>query len=339
MLDKYVVLSVLLALAAPLTAQPKNAPDDAPPGSVHDSHAGHDGGPFIDAKRAPAASKGFGSERIASTKQEPVKSSSGEFRTVCGFSHMSFDDPIVFPGQPGKSHLHVFFGNTGTDAFSTAESLANSGNSTCRGGIANRSAYWVPATIDTRTGTPIKPATTHMYYKNGSIPADDIQPFPRGLRMVAGDATNTTTKGPFRFVCKGKGIKFHAYREIPDCPAGSRVNQMVFFPQCWDGRNLDSPDHKSHMRYPVRRQCPASHPVAIPEITFNIEYAVTEPGQSRHWRLSSDRYADSIPAGRSMHGDWFDGWKEPVKEAWVKGCNQSGRNCHSHLLGDGRRIF
>jgi hypothetical protein len=37
-------------------------------------------------------------------------------RTACQFSHMAFDDPIVYPGQPGKSHLHVFFGNTGTNA-------------------------------------------------------------------------------------------------------------------------------------------------------------------------------------------------------------------------------
>ena len=63
---------------------------------------------------------------------------------------MSFDDPIVFPGQPGRSHLHTFFGNTGANADSTAESIRGTGNSTCRGGIANRSSYWVPTLIDIR---------------------------------------------------------------------------------------------------------------------------------------------------------------------------------------------
>lgn len=31
------------------------------------------------------------------------------------------------------------------------------------------------------------------------------------------------------------------------CPAGIMVN--VRFPTCWDGKNLDSPDHMSHVAY------------------------------------------------------------------------------------------
>lgn len=31
------------------------------------------------------------------------------------------------------------------------------------------------------------------------------------------------------------------------CPAGLMVN--VRFPTCWDGKNLDSPDHMSHVAY------------------------------------------------------------------------------------------
>ena len=180
-----------------------------------------------------------------------------------------------------------------------------------------------------------------MYYKNGAIRQSEqlVHAFPRGLRMIAGDATNSSTVGPFRFVCKGKDIKFKEYRDIPDCPVGSELEEVVFFPQCWDGERLDSPDHKSHMGYPYRGRCPSTHPVPIPEITFRISYAVTEPNLSKYWRLASDHYDPSIPAGHSMHGDWFDGWRESVKEAWVKGCNQAGRDCHSHLLGDGRRIY
>jgi len=333
---KTLLVSMLLAMPACVFGQ---AADMATASAS--AHAEHGSGPFIDTARLPAPVAGHSEERIRRTDEQPGASSNGEFRTVCGFSHMSFDDPIVFPGQPGKSHLHVFFGNTGTDAFSTADSLASTGNSTCRGGIANRTAYWVPATIDTRTGAPVVPVTTNMYYKNGSIRRSDdvIQPFPRGLRMIAGDATNTAPKGHFRFTCEGKGIAFKEYKEIPNCPVGARMTEIVFFPQCWDGKNLDSPDHKSHMSYPVKFRCPASHPVPVPEITYKISYAVNEPNQATYWKLSSDHYDDSIPAGRSMHADWFDGWKESVMEAWVKGCNRAGRDCHSHLLGDGRRIF
>ncbi|WP_309624448.1 DUF1996 domain-containing protein [Methylibium sp.] len=59
------------------------------------------------------------------------------------------------------------------------------------------------------------------------------------------------------------------------CLVGDELWQGVFFPQCWDGKNLDSPDHKSHMAYPSDGGCPRSHPVALPS-----------------------------------HGDWWNGWKQ-----------------------------
>ena len=53
----------------------------------------------------------------------------GQFVVACAYSHASLDDPIVFPGQPGASHRHVFFGNVTTDAASTIASLDSGGTS------------------------------------------------------------------------------------------------------------------------------------------------------------------------------------------------------------------
>jgi hypothetical protein len=39
---------------------------------------------------------------------------------------------------------------------------------------------------------------------------------------------------------------------IPTCPGSSYLSAKITFPGCWDGKNLDSPDHRSHMAYPVR---------------------------------------------------------------------------------------
>src|SRR5215210_801771 len=47
---------------------------------------------------------------------QPPGREQGVFATLCRFSHQAPDDPIVFPGQAGKSHLHTFFGNTTTSA-------------------------------------------------------------------------------------------------------------------------------------------------------------------------------------------------------------------------------
>src|SRR5437773_1769395 len=49
-----------------------------------------------------------------------------DFVVSCPFSHRLPDDPIVYPGQPGASHLHDFFGNTSVDAASTYSQLRRS---------------------------------------------------------------------------------------------------------------------------------------------------------------------------------------------------------------------
>ena len=296
-------------------------------------------GPYINRAAIPTGSAGVGSEEIRPTTDKPLANNDvGAFRTSCAMSHMAFDDGIVFPGQPGKAHLHAFFGNTGSDAYSTAESLRTSGNSTCRGGIANRSSYWVPAVID-KSGTPIKPKSAQIYYKTGynGIAPKDVKVFPEGLRVIAGDMKTS------------EPIQEHAFwscevynghpKSIPDCPAGQKVIMQIFFPQCWNGVDLDSADHKSHMAYPANGACPGSHPVAIPEISFNVYYDVPAGTRSSEWRLSSDMYDQSKPGGYSAHGDWFEGWKRDVAEAFVKNCNQTQSDCHSHLLGDGREIY
>jgi hypothetical protein len=221
--------------------------------------------PLIDTARIPVGSQGFASDMLAPTDEVPSASDgTGAFRTVCEFSHMAFDDPIVFPGQPGRSHLHAFFGNTGIGANSTPASIANTGNSTCRGGTINRSGYWVPAMIDTLDGTPVTPDSMIIYYKtgyNGLAPAS-IQALPAGLRMIAGDSSNKAPypqwTNPMSFTCidpaTGTGPKT---QNVPTtCAVGNIVWSSVVFPQCWDGVNLDSPDHKSHMAYPSGGACP-----------------------------------------------------------------------------------
>ena len=49
------------------------------------------------------------------------------------------------------------------------------------------------------------------------------------------------------------------------CDSGIMVLSLTF-PNCWDGVNLDSADHRSHMSYPVNSRCPASHPVNLPRL-------------------------------------------------------------------------
>jgi hypothetical protein len=62
---------------------------------------------------------------------------------VCSVTKRALDDPIVFPGQPGRSHDHTFSGSLAINASSTAEELLRSGTNCTNSG--DRSSYWMPA--------------------------------------------------------------------------------------------------------------------------------------------------------------------------------------------------
>ena len=300
----------------------------------------------IDTSKIPPPAAGFSAPRlkaanVADSSQVANPSDIGAFREPCGFSHMSFDDPIVFYGQPGKSHLHAFFGNTGTNANSTAASLAGSGNSTCAGGTLNRTAYWVPAMIDTRTGTPVTPSGSIFYYKTGynGIDPKTVQPLPAGLRMVSGDPMNSQPSGPFVYGCVGLGNDYWAGQFIPNCAVGQDMLMAITFPQCWDGVNLDSPDHISHMSSPSNGKCPATHPVPVPVVAFDIHYTIKPGDAPSKWRLSSDAYDPNLPGGYSGHADWFNGWDAATMNTFVQNCEQKSLDCRAYLLGDGRTLY
>lgn len=213
-------------------------------------------GIFVDRDRIPAAQQGFDFPIIEPATYTPRRSHDGvgAWRTNCSFSHMAFDDPIVYPGRPGASHLHAFFGATGVDANTTDPTMEDA--STCNGGTVNRSAYWSPAIIDTRTGTPVVPPGEHalqVYYKTGyrGVRNEDITVPPAGLRMIAGNVNKErldgNTWGPVKYHCLS-AVAFNnsnAYTEsFPNCQPGDSLVMTIDFPQCWNGRDLDSPDHK-----------------------------------------------------------------------------------------------
>lgn len=87
--------------------------------------------------------------------------------------------------------------------------------------------------------------------------AEKLYAFPEDFRMVAGDPLQRNYTGELAaqavsFACLDySGGPTTQTKELPNknCPNGVRA--QIYFPSCWDGTNLDSPDHKSHMSYPV----------------------------------------------------------------------------------------
>ena len=331
-------------------------PDPVPTGPT-DHHTGI----IADLSALPAFQPGIATTLLSSaTPLAPLPSAGdwehdGKFRTVCNVSHYSYDDPIVFPGQAGYAHLHTFFGNTGIDADTTSANIRTVGNATCRGGTINLSGYWVPAMIDTSNNRPVVPRTILIYYATGLWTYMDdgsqMMPFPAGLKMVTGDAKATTAVNPGNYTCMMLGPGYaraglEGVSSIPTCvTTEDELWMIVKFPQCWDGVNLDSPNHRSHMAFPEENpnphaagrayRCPTSHPVVIPEIKYQIMFTVPSPASNMaNWKLASDNYVGL--GGYSIHGDWMNGWDQTIADAWVLSCVRARRDCGTAQLADGR---
>lgn len=324
------------------TPSPSPAPSPAPTPSP--APAPMPGGVYVDASKIPAGSPGIARDTIETAAEAPYYFDGiGAFRTICDYTHMNFDDAIVYPGQPGASHLHTYFGSKNTNAYSTPSSLMTATAATCRGGTVNRSGYWVPAMVDTRDGRPLAATRMIVYYKSGywGVTPQQVQALPQGLRMLGGVSSSTTPQrlDVSHFTCSADNVQ---HSGVPTyCPVGATIDQIIRFPQCWDGRNLDSADHRSHMSYPAPNYpygCPSTHPVALPEVQFSVSYTVQAGDDLRAWRLSSDRYDTTQPGGYSNHSDWINGWKPEVMDVWIQKCVRAGMDCKGALLGDGRAL-
>ena len=245
----------------------------------------------------------------------------GVFATVCRLSHEAPDDPIVYPGQAGKSHLHDFFGNVTTDAASTYDSL-RAGANTCRT-AEDSSGYWVPALY--QDGTEVKPTFMKVYYRTGRHDPASIQAFPPGFRMIAGDSTATGAQSlrTAFWLCQRNldptGPQPGGPSATPPtCPAGNPLTLHVLFPECWDGVSTDSPDHKSHMAYGSAGGCPADHPVALPSLAMIA-----------HYPISGDPGAITLASGGqySAHGDFFNAWNQDFLAQSVSTCLNAMVRC------------
>ena len=249
-----------------------------------------------------------------------------EFQANCATNKDQADDPIVFPGMPGASHMHSFMGSTTTSATTTTNSLLAGGTSCVT--PQDKSAYWFPTLYNGTTAIhPTGPQV--IYYKSAVYDYTTVVPFPKGLRFVVGSPSATldefrTAPGAVEgWECGNisKSWDFPA-----NCDAGTQLNVRMQSPGCWDGVHLDSADHKSHMAYPVGNPndyghlvCPSDHPVAIPMIEFKMAFPVS--GDMLQVHLASGR-------GYSWHYDFFNAWDPTVQTALVKHCINGGLQCN-----------
>ena len=261
------------------------------------------------------------------TRAVALRQSQAVWSVKCDVSHRAPDDPIVFPAQAGRSHMHDFFGNVSTNADSSTASLVRAGSSCLKGiDAVDRAAYWTPSLKQGNAIVAGVPGEQRIdaYYAvlDKRTP---VRPIPFGLRMIAGDAKATSPQplsivhyNCLRFPNGGQVTKPSA--SIPTCPGGSYLSAKITFPGCWDGKNLDSADHKSHMAYPVRGACPASHPVGLPSVGIRVRWKTVRDVPSSQLSLSSGGQF-------SMHADFWNVWNPAAMDWLVTHCLNQTQNC------------
>jgi hypothetical protein len=290
----------------------------------------------------------------------------GAFRFTCGMAGLGRFDPKVYPGDTtGKSHGHQFYGNAGITSGSTYESLRTTGASTCAYGPhpANRSGYWQPWLEDGK-GNVLQPDVVTVYYKRrppgDPVCTDKANPqyqgqcveMPNGLFYIFGYdmITNTPITGGITFTCQLNGGTVYVYNTMGEaassgkCVAGGEFGTRANGPSCWDGKRVDTANHRDHMAYPDRGfwgypKCPDSHPFVTPEFALLSTWRIMDGDEPTLWRLSSDHAHPELPAGSTFHADFFMAWEPGVHAMWeTPGCLGKKLDCHSGVTGNGRML-
>ncbi|ODN89698.1 WSC domain-containing protein [Cryptococcus wingfieldii CBS 7118] len=238
-------------------------------------------------------------------------------------------DPIVSPGVI-SGHVHSVVGGNNFDKTMTYNSTQQ-GTCTTATVSVDKSNYWTPQlyyyspTDDTYEAITVSFVNTY-YLPRYSSGETTVRAFPDGLRMTSGDPyrrtyNNDADSNAISYVCLDYDTS-HSGDTAWDqrnsffehnCPNGMRA--QVNFRSCWDGVNLDSDDHQSHMAWPSGGvdggDCPSTHPVRLVSLFYEFIYNVQDfpyngVGNTT-WVWS---FGDVT--GYGFHGDFVNGWPAHV---------------------------
>lgn len=293
-----------------------------------------------------------------STERHFPDAGGGQFRVSCEFSHFAYDDPLVHWGKPGAAHLHMFWGNTDVNAYSTYDTLINSGSSTCNGQELNRTGYWAPAMIDA-SGNARIPMRIVVYYKGYGNAKGRSAVYPEGAAMIAMPDLHRVSSneggvagyGEFAFQCTDQfrgGSRTPAGNTIPVCddvsPFMDVLEMHVKFPNCLVG---DDPSDPASWRPSLAggwfwSDCQDN--LTTPNIEYIIQYPIGEGETTEGWYLASDVNAETLlldkPGGTTNHADWWGGWEPGVNRTWIDECvnldvGDTPSGCGMGYLSDG----
>jgi hypothetical protein len=285
----------------------------------------------------------------AQTPKARSNASRGTFATSCGVNEnglFNSDNVIVAPGvSNGAHHFHDYVGNQSNTAFASDQDLAN-GETTCVD-QGDRSTYYWPVVrlqngtqeqdanspgggIEGNAGEIVTPKQVTLDFVGS--PKSKVTAMPRFLRIITGDAkafVNGTANANASWSCTGFEDR-QLKDKYPLCPQGSDVVRTFKFQSCWDGRNIDSANHRTHVAFAqADGTCPTGFQ-AIPQLVQRIVYDIDAPSLKDGGRTTPLFAVDSFPEQLHKpvtdHGDFINVFDEGLMKEMVD-CINAGRKC------------
>ncbi|KAF9016701.1 hypothetical protein BDZ89DRAFT_1094434 [Hymenopellis radicata] len=257
-------------------------------------------------------------------------------------------DPIITPNgvathaHKGEDLASPVLGGSNFDASVNTAKLRQS-QCTTTAIAEDKSSYWVP----------VNSSLNYSRWANGSVSdvtdylfpdeAGKTTPFPDDFRMISGTPTlrsydaSDPAQQAVSYLCldytAGSSTTRHTGIPNMNCPDGIRA--QLNFPSCWDGKNADSDDHKSHVAFrsggPDSGDClDPKFPKSIPRIFVEIYWGTQDFNNVRSQAKNPSQpfvLAQGDATGYGHHGDFINGWDTATLQKAVDGC-------HCNIYGD-----
>ncbi|KAG5922085.1 hypothetical protein E4U53_003734 [Claviceps sorghi] len=253
-----------------------------------------------------------------------VQGGVGQLFTISCEPLATFRGDPIFSFGTVSSHVHAIVGGTRFSIDLTNEQARHALATTCDKKL-DKSNYWQPQLYHERHDGKFEMVEMQGMAGYYMSRACDYAPGrracgnttlrapPQGLRMTVGDPLLRTfnksnpEQRAISHICLGQNAGDWPHLPTKQC---DRMRAETFFPSCWDGKNLDSADHKSHMAFPAIGDyntgvCSESHPFAVYSIFLEFFY---DTGAIKNFNRLVWSTGDAT--GYGLHGDFVNGWSD-----------------------------
>ncbi|WP_338785194.1 DUF1996 domain-containing protein [Streptomyces sp. DG1A-41] len=285
----------------------------------------------------------------AGSPRQGTKASRGSFVTDCGVNEnglFNSDNIIAAPGVTnGAHHFHDYVGNQANNAFASDQDLANAGTSCADQG--DKSSYYWPVLrlqngaqeqdanspgggIEGNAGEIVTPKQVTLTFVGN--PRAKVTAMPRLLRIITGDA-KSFVNGPANANASWSCTGFEDRQlkdKYPLCPQGSDVVRTFTFQSCWDGRNIDSANHRTHVAFTdAAGNCPSGFrpiPQLVQRIVYDVDAPSLEDGGRTTPLFAVDSFPEQLHKPVTDHGDFINVFDDGLMREMAD-CINDGRTC------------